>query len=278
MPVRPITREPARLGEGPLWDAGARQLVWTDIPAATLHVTDPATGADRTVVRSAPVGCVVEHADGGYVLAEGGAIVHVSPSFDTDRVVARVALPPGSRFNDGAVDPAGRLLVGTLEPGGGRLLRVDPDGAVTTLLTGIACSNGLAWSSDGRTLYYVDSPTGAVDRMDYDVPTGRLGPREPLVTTTGGLPDGLTIDDQDRLWVAVWGAGEVRCYRGDGELLDTVHLPAQRVTCPAFGGADLDVLYVTTAMEDSGSDPAAGLLYACDVDARGRRLPRFAGP
>lgn len=277
MRVRPITSEPARLGEGPVWSAVSGRVVWTDIPAATLHVTDPATGVDRCVPRSAPVGCLVEHAAGGYLLAEGSAIVHVSPEFEPVGVIAQVELPPDSRFNDGAVDPAGRLLVGTLEPGGGRLLRVDADGTVSTLLTGVGCSNGLAWSSGGDTLYYVDSPTGVVDKIGYDVASGRLGAREPLVTTAGGQPDGLTTDDQDRLWVAVWGAGEVRCYDADGELVDTVRLPAERVTCPAFGGEQLDVLYVTTAMSDD-ADPAAGLLYACQVGARGRPLPRFAGP
>lgn len=275
MQVRPVTDEPARLGEGPLWDAASGRLLWTDIPAATLHVTDGTTGADHCIHRRGPVGCLVEHVDGGFVLAEGMTIVRVSPEFETVAVIAHVDAPRGSRFNDGGVDPAGRMVVGSLEPGGGRLLSVEPDGTVTTLLTNIGCSNGLAWSADGSTLYYVDSSTGAVDQIAYDVATGALGAREPLVATAGGLPDGLAIDEQERLWVAVWGAGEVRCYSTTGGLLASVKLPTNFVTCPAFGGEDLDVLYVTTAGDETGASPAAGLLYACSVGARGRPLPCF---
>lgn len=280
--VHALVRARADLGEGPVWHAATSSIVWTDIPAMQVHVTDAATGQDRIIARAGPVGCLVEHADGGFVLAEGPTIRHVNHEFEPVAVLARVELGPDSRFNDGATDPVGRLLVGTLSPTPGQLLRVDPDGTVTTLLEDIACSNGLAWSGDGRTLYFIDSPTGGVDAIEYDVATGTLGERRQAIAVAGGLPDGLTIDDEDCLWVAVWGTGEVRRYRPSGELLDTLTFPTQYVTCPAFGGPDLGTLYVTSASigftdEQRRAEPDAGSLFACTVQARGRPLTPFGG-
>lgn len=278
--IRPLVAARAALGEGPVWHAATATLVWTDIPGKRLHVTDVANGADRVIERADPVGCLVEHAAGGFVLAEGAQLLHVSEEFAPVATLARVDLAPDSRFNDGATDPAGRLLVGILGREPGRLLRIDTGGEVHAVLEDVACSNGLAWSGDGRTLYFVDSPTGGVDAIEYDVATGSLGRRRQAFATDGGQPDGITIDDEDCLWVAVWGAGEVRRYRPDGELLDTLSFPTTYVTCPAFGGPDLDVLYVTSASvgftdEQLLAEPDAGSLFACTVSARGRPLPPF---
>lgn len=269
----------AELGESPLWDPEGEAVVWTDILARTLHVTS-ASGRDRASRRAGPVGALAPHAAGGFVLAEGSHILHVGADLRTRELIAEVDLPPESRFNDGAVDPAGRFVVGVLSPGPGVLLSVEPDGRVQTVLDGIALTNGLDWSPDGRTLYHVDSVTARVDAYAYDVESGTLGARRTAVQVDGGLPDGLTVDAEGHLWVAIWGAGEVRRYAPDGSVLTALPLPVAHVTCPAFGGSALDTLFVTTARPGAGeadplADPLAGALFAVPTSARGRPVTAF---
>jgi sugar lactone lactonase YvrE len=195
---------------------------------------------------------------------------------------------PRARFNDGKCDPAGRFLAGTmaydLTSGAGCLYRLDPDRSVTRLLTGVTISNGLAWSGDGTTLYYIDSPAQGIDAFDYDVETGRLANRRRLVEIPhdAGLPDGMTIDEDGCLWVGLYGGSAVHRYTPAGKLDVTVSFPATNITCPVFGGPGFGVLYVTSARDglddrELADQPHAGAVFAADVGTRGLPALRFGG-
>jgi sugar lactone lactonase YvrE len=187
------------------------------------------------------------------------------------------------RTNDGAADPAGRFLIGTMayDAGahrGGLYVR-ETDGSVRLLLADVTVSNGLAWAPTGDRLYYVDSATQGVDVLDYDVETGTVAHRRRLVSIPDedGIPDGLTVDADGALWVALWGGGEVRRYSPTGAPLETVHLPVPMATSCGFGGPALDTLFITTASHDrSTPDPRGtldGTLFGVYTGVVGRQEP-----
>ncbi|HEX9336020.1 MAG TPA: SMP-30/gluconolactonase/LRE family protein, partial [Pseudonocardiaceae bacterium] len=192
----------------------------------------------------------------------------------------------GCRGNDAAVDAAGHLWAGTMPydetPGGGRLYRVGPGGEVVTVLDGVTVSNGIGWSPDERRMYYVDSPTRRIDMFDYDVATGEARDRRSLVelTDTDGVPDGLCVDAEGCVWVAVHDAGQVRRYTPDGVLDRTIEVPAAQVTACCFGGDDLADLYITTSREGFTErkrveQPLAGTLFVATGIGSGMPSARF---
>lgn len=261
----------ARLGEGPVWDVRTGRLVWVDILGRAVHATDPATGRTETIDVPLDVGAVVPRAAGGFVAAlrDGFYVVGDGPV----RQIAAVehATPGGFRFNDGKCDPAGRFWAGTIaddeSPGRSALYRLDGAGNVATMLTGVSISNGLAWSADAATMYYVDTPTRRIDAFDFDVATGTIADRRPVVTIGEGLgfPDGMTIDADGGLWVALWGGGAVHRYL-DGRLDAVIELPVSQPTSCAFGGAAFDELYVTSAWKGfdgvrRAAEPLAGAVF-----------------
>jgi sugar lactone lactonase YvrE len=180
-------------------------------------------------------------------------------------------------MNDGACDSGGRFWAGSMRldegAGGACLYRLDPDHRVHTVCEGVTVSNGLAWSLDDTLLYYVDTPTSAIDVFDFDPATGAATGRRTL-TKVDGHPDGLTADAEGFLWVAFWGGGQVRRYSPEGELAEVVDVPAAHTTKPAFGGADLRDLYITTA---AGDDPHAGGLFVARPGVAGLPARAYAG-
>jgi sugar lactone lactonase YvrE len=274
---------PARceLGEGPVWDAARGLLRWVDILPGRVHTFDPVTGAHTWFEAGDPVGAVGLTRGGGLVLAlvdrfalsghDGQGLRHLG-EFTVDRSVIR--------FNDGKPDPWGNFCAGTMawdEQGGPpcSLYRLSPDGVVTELFGGVGLSNGLDWSDDRRAFYYADSLAGGVDVFATDPDTGVLSGRRGFVTVPAGLPDGLTLDAEGCLWLAVWGSGELHRYTPDGRLDTVVTLPATQVTSAAFGGAGLSTLYITTAREnftpaDLAEQPQAGHIFACTPGVTGR--------
>ena len=274
----------AQLGEGPIWDARTGELLWVDIMAGTVHRLDPETGADRSFDVGRPVGAVVPRASGGYAFAlrDGFAVgddtgIELVAPVEEDR--------PDLRMNDGACDPLGRFWAGTMHldetHGAGALYRLDADGHVETILTDVTISNGVGWSPDGTRMYYVDTPTRGVDVLDFDLVSGAAGNRRRLATIEdgAGLPDGLVVDSEGCIWVALWEGWAVRRYSPDGELLAVADVPAARVTKPAFGGPALDRLYVTTARPDAPDpgQPHAGGVFAVAPGARGLPPHPYAG-
>ncbi|MFI9416797.1 SMP-30/gluconolactonase/LRE family protein [Streptomyces werraensis] len=274
-------RAEAELGEGATWDPATGRLLWIDILSSRVHTYDPATGR-RTVRRSEQhVGAVKPRAGGGLVLNLRDGVGLLDPD-DTFRWLHREPVA-GRRGNDAAVAPDGSLLAGTMRydeaPGCGTLSRVTGDGAVTVLLDDVTVSNGTGWSPDGRLMYYIDTPTRRVDVCDYGE-DGTIAGRRPLVEIEegAGFPDGLTVDADGCVWVALWDGGAVRRYTPSGELDRVIELPVPRVTCCAFGGPGLTDLYVTTARVGlTAPHPLAGSLLVVPGAGKGVPQPAFAG-
>lgn len=278
----------AELGERPIWDDRTGELVWVDILAGIVHRQTPG-GGDRPISLATTVGAVGLRAGGGYVCAAGTTFLLL----DEDGLPSEppISLPTDCgavAFNDGAVDAAGRFWAGTSSLTGDRdaaaLYCLEPDGSVRTVFTGVTESNGLAWSPDSRTLYYVDSGDQDVSAWDFDPVTGIPSNERVFVsiTTADGTPDGLTIDAAGNLWVALWEGSAVRCYSPSGLLLESLAVPVSRVTCVGFGGENLTDLYVTTAWEgatpaERASEPLAGHLFVTSVFGPGAPANRFRG-
>ncbi|MFE4047948.1 SMP-30/gluconolactonase/LRE family protein [Streptomyces sp. YIM B13518] len=275
-------RAEATLGEGPTWDPAAGHLLWIDILGSRVHTYDPATGR-RTLRRTEQhVGAVKPRAGGGLVLNLRDGVGLLDPD-DTFRWLHREAVP-GRRANDAAVAPDGSLWAGTMRydeaPGGGTLSRVTGDGTADVLLDDVAVSNGVGWSPDGRLMYYIDSPTRRIDVFDVGEADGRITNRRSLaaIEDGAGFPDGLCVDADGCVWVALWDGGAVRRYTPSGELDRVIPLPVPLVTACAFGGPDLTDLYITTARVGLASPhPLAGSLLVVPGVGKGLPQPPFAG-
>ena len=193
---------------------------------------------------------------------------------------------PGNRMNDGSCDSAGRFWAGTMafddSPGAGSLYRLETDHRVVKIFGDVGISNGIGWSPDDTKMYYIDTPTKRVDVFDYDPESGEIANRRPLVEVADCSPDGLTIDAEGFIWVAMWEGWSVRRYAPDGRLDRVVELPVSAVTSCAFGGLDLSDLYITTASRDLTSEghqaqPHAGGLFRCRPGVRGLPAHSYGG-
>lgn len=286
--AEPVAAAAADFSEGPLWDSRDGVLWWTDIPGAGVHRLDPRTGEDRVIPVDRTVGALVPRAAGGLAVAscDGFGLLDT----DTGRVELIAALnadDPAMRMNDGKCDAAGRFYAATMayDPTSrpGALWRLDADHSARELVGGVGIGNGLAWSADGGTLYYIDTPTGGVDAFDVDVATGDLSGRRRVITIEprDGVPDGMCIDDEGALWVALWGGSQVRRYSVDGELLGVVAVPVSNVTSLAFGGDGYDELFITTAgPRHSGSlasEPLGGAVFCVRPGVTGPPAHAYGG-
>ncbi len=278
----------ARLGEGPLWDDRAGALRWVDIHGRRVHAHRPEDGWHEVVDLPQEVGAIALRDAGGLVLAlEDGIWLLDDGAREPRRFAPIEAHDRGTRANDGRVDALGRFWIGTMghdaEPGRGALYRVDPGGRVATQLADVTISNGLDWSPDGDVLYYVDTPTQRVDRLCHDPSSGALSDRRPFVTIdpADGSPDGLTVDAEGGVWVALWGGGAVRRYSPAASLELVVRVPVPQVTSCAFGGDGLDELWITTAWDGLSEKERAraphGAVFLCRPGVAGRRQHRFGG-
>ncbi|MFI1163202.1 SMP-30/gluconolactonase/LRE family protein [Streptomyces sp. NPDC020801] len=273
-------RAQASLGEGPTWDPAAGRLIWVDILSARVHTYDPASGRRTVRTTGQHVGAAKPRAGGGLVLnlRDGVGLVDPGGAFrwlHHDPV-------PGRRGNDAAVAPDGALWTGTMRydeaPGGGTLTRLTGDGSAQVVLTDVAVSNGTGWSPDGRLMYYVDSPTRRIDVLDFD--GERVTGRRPLahVEEGAGFPDGLTVDADGCVWVALWDGGAIRRYTPAGTLDRVLGLPVPRPTACAFGGPDLTDLYVTTARTGlPAPHPLSGSVLVVPGAGNGLAQPVFRG-
>jgi sugar lactone lactonase YvrE len=275
----------AELGEHPFWDDRERALIWVDVLAGRVHRLTPGAGDEIVVELGAAIGAAAAVDGGGFLLAAADGFRRVEADGRAVWGPLRPqAMPDDARFNDGACDAMGRFFAGTLtrelRQGAGALYRLDPDGSIRTVLEGVTESNGLGWSPDGSTFYYVDSgePTPRIRGFEFDADAGALGASRDLVVFDPGdvVPDGLAIDTEGCLWVAMWGGSEVRRYDADGRLVERHPLPVRQVTCPGFGGERLEDLYVTTAWEGMDTpEPQAGHLFRIRPGVRGLPAHRF---
>ncbi len=291
----PCSDETARLGEGARWDGERQELLWVDIIGEVVHRSR--VGHDGRLVTTQgyrighPVGAAHPARAGGWLLAAGEGFWHLDETGGLTALAQPESDRAGrTRMNDARTDPRGRLFAGSMAyyatPGMGRVHRLDLDGTVTTVLEGQTISNGIDWSPDHSVMYFADSGTRTIDAFDYDVDTGEMSNRRTIYRTgeDDGAGDGLTVDADGMLWVAMHGAGVVRRLSPDGELLAEIRLPVSQATAPCFGGEDLSTLFVTTAREhfteaDGQREPEAGRVFRVDgVGAHGRPVVPYAGP
>jgi sugar lactone lactonase YvrE len=276
---------PDHLGEGPVWDDRTGELVWVDISGRLVHRWNPTTDVASSFPTAGDVGAVVLCEDGGHLLAIESELWRVDATGQMT-LLADIESKPGVRFNDCRADPRGRLWAGTLhrdrEHGAAALYRLDPGDEMTIVLPERTISNGIGWSLDGTTMYYIDSTTQQVAKFTYDMDSAELAERQVFaeIEATDGLPDGLTVDAEGGVWVCLFGGGRLRRYRPDGSLDQEIVLPLTNPTCPGFGGSDLRTLYVTTARhrlseEQLAREPLAGALLQLDVGVAGLPANRF---
>lgn len=286
--VEIAVRAEAVLGEGPTWDPARDRLIWVDILTGRVHTFAPATGRRTVFAAEQHVGAAKPRVGGGLVVnLRDGVGLYEAPGTPDAALGAFRWLHhdpvPGRRGNDAAVGPDGSLWVGTMRydeaPGGGTLTRLAPDGSARVVLPEVTVSNGIGWSPDGRLMYYADTPTRRIDVFDVcgETVTGRRPLAE--IEEGAGFPDGLTVDADGCVWVALWDGGALRRYTPRGELDRTVPLPVRRPTACAFGGGDLRDLYVTSARTgvDPLGQPLAGSLLVLPGAGRGVAQPAFAG-
>ncbi len=277
------------LGEGVVWDDANRRILSVDIMRGRVHLFDPATGVRRTIEVGQPVGTVVPRRRGGLMVAVRDGFAELDPDTGALRFVAHVELDkPGQRMNDGACDAAGRFWAGTMcmqeRPGLGSLYRLDPDGSTHTMLTGVGISNGIDWSLDGSRMYYVDSLAQRIDAFDFDAAAGSIANRRTFaaIDPADGTPDGLTVDAEGVVWLALWGGSCVHRYLPDGTLDGILPLPVTHPTTCAFGGPALDELYITSAIiklsdEERRRQPLGGAVLRCRPGVAGRASHAFGG-
>jgi sugar lactone lactonase YvrE len=282
MDVTVEARAADQLGEGPVWLPGSARLLRVDIHAPAIVVRDVAAGSEQRRPTSEHVGFALPAAGGGLVAGVGRELVRLA-DLDAAPVVIAAVEPDRThnRFNDAAVDAHGRLWAGTMSTtrsaGTAALYRLVGGGTPEIALAGATISNGLDWNLDATRLYYIDSLTQRVDAIDFDLDRGRLGKRRPfaMIDPADGLPDGLCVDAEGGVWIALFGGGAIRRYRPDGTLEAHVPLPVTNPTSLAFGGPELRDLYVTSARHrltpaQLAAEPLAGSLLRLQPGVRGR--------
>jgi sugar lactone lactonase YvrE len=247
----------ATLGEGPAWDAKTQTLYWVDVLEKRIY-----TGSKLFLQLDELVSCLAPRKDGGLVIAQRFGFWTFDP--ETNKLFT-LASPKGepsnNRFNDGKCDPRGRFVAGTMDhseqEASGSLYSLSPEGRIKKLLKDVRISNGLAWSPDCKTMYYIDTPTRQVRAFEYDIDSGQIANPRALIRfeDTFGWPDGMTTDAKGNLWIAMWGGARVTQWNPKGILMEQFGIPALNPTSCVFGGPDLNELYITTARV--GMDAAA---------------------
>jgi sugar lactone lactonase YvrE len=267
------------LGEGPTWDAERGVAHWVDISRGQVFEgTFTSTGIEHRLLYQGEhsVGAAVHAEGGGYLVALASGLARLDEAGET---VAEITIIPEGKlslFNDGACDPTGRYLVGTIasdsRPGGEALYRLEHTGEVTVIDDDLTISNGLGWSPDGGILYSTDSGPGTIWARDYDPESGAIGRRRVFIDVDG-MPDGMVVDGVGNLWLAIWGGAQMRCYSPAGELIEVVRTTASLTTSAAFVGPDLVTLLITSSsrsVPDAPETPDAGKLFTVEVPTPGR--------
>jgi sugar lactone lactonase YvrE len=279
-----------QLGEGPIWSPDEQALYWVDILKHRVYRFYPATGKQETFEMALPVTVLAGRDSGGLVIATANGFAFWDPATQAlDFIADPEADRSEVRFNDGAVDPQGRFWAGTMneenpDAPDGCLYRLDADLSVHKMEEGITVSNGMGWSPDHQTLYFTDTFRYLILVYDYDPATGAISNRRPFVQVPQeeGLPDGLTVDSEGFVWSAHWGGWRVTRYDPTGKVERVIQMPVPNATSCAFGGDNLDELYITTAWagmseEERKNRPFAGDLFRVNVGVKGVKEPKFIG-
>jgi sugar lactone lactonase YvrE len=270
--LRVIGRDRNRLGESPVWDPALKRLFWVDAVAPRLWMLDPASGRQDAATAPDLLGSIVLGEPGFLVAGLRNQVCRVEIATGAFSPILRLAdMGDSERLNDGKTDRAGGFVTGSLVHAGehepqGKLYRLAPGAGPQVLERGVEISNAICFSPSGEWLYFADSLRQAIWRYPYDAASGRLGARETLVETgpLGSAPDGATVDADGRLWVALVQSGQIACFDPDGRLAGLIDTPVPFPSCPAFGGDEMDVLFVTSISDSGGrlrtDHPDAGRL------------------
>jgi sugar lactone lactonase YvrE len=269
----------AELGEAPAWDAERGVLSWVDILAGKVHVTSAGGDELRNYDIGHAVGAALPARGGGFLLADARGFTRLSEDGVMTDVLELFATTPGIRFNDAKCDPYGRAFAGSVAEDSapvGRLHRLDRGPQATPVLSGLEMSNGLGWSPDSRVMWFADSGRPLVTGYEYDLDTGAVGPIRSVIELqqTAGVPDGLCVDHDGCVWVALWNGSAVHRYTSGGVLDTVVRLPVGQVTSCTFGGRDMSTLFITTSCWDMGpealrSQPGAGGIFVVEAGTTG---------
>jgi sugar lactone lactonase YvrE len=282
----------AQLGEATCWDADEECLWWVDIYGRMIHRYDPSRSEIKTFSAPARPGSLAVRAQGGLVVAMGNGFHFFDPKTHQFKLI--IDVDPGNantHMNDGKTDRQGRFWSGTEFETEGKpaqsaaaLYRLDADLCCRKMIDGVTCANGLAWSPDGRTMYFTDSGTPYVWAWSFDAASGDIENRRVFIdlSSINGIGDGATVDSDGCYWLTMPFRGEVRRYDPRGKLMQAIHLPTDTPTCCEFGGKDLAILYVTTATlkrspQELTHQPRAGGLFAIDAGVKGLRSLAFKG-
>lgn len=272
----------AALGEGAIWNHETNELFWIDIEGKSFNMLDPKTKQNRSFSTASHIGTVVPKSKDEALVALVDGIYTMNLNTGQTEVFADMKdVLTGCRLNDGKCDPAGRLWVGSMnwqqEKGKADLFMIQNDRSVTTKIDSVTISNGIVWTKDKKTMYYIDTPTSQIKAYDYDNATGNISNERVAVevSTDLGFPDGMTIDAEDMVWVGMWnGDAVIRFNPKTGELLQKIEVPAHNITSCAFGGDNLETLFITTAKldmteEEAKKYPLAGSVFKVNPGVKG---------
>lgn len=288
--LQTVTEHKCALGEGPVWDADTQTIMWIDIIEKKIHQYNINKQEHTSFDVGEMIGCIVMREKGGLIAALKNGFAFI----DTEKkIIQHIADPennPGNRYNDGKCDAAGRFWAGTMalseEEGKGNLYVMETDLSTQKKIENVSISNGIAWSADNRTMYYINTPTNYVFAFDYDIEQGNIINQRVAIDLTheNGYADGMTIDEEGMLWIAFFSGWRVARYNPlTGEFLTQIELPVANVSCCTFGGPQLTDLYITTASkdireEDLMKQPLAGSLFVVkDCGFRGLPAQKFKG-
>jgi sugar lactone lactonase YvrE len=262
------------LGEGPIWDMNHQCICWIDILRGEIHQYSPANDLHKTISAKQMIGAIAICKNGHFIAALKNGFGFIDRKSGATMMISNPEPHlPGNRFNDGKCDPAGRFWAGTMshtdEPEKGSLYLLGKDLSVTRKIENVSISNGLAWSPDQNTFYYIDSPTKKVAAFQFDKTNGNIENKRYIIqfSKNEGTPDGMTIDSEGMLWIAHWDGWQISRWNPvTGEKIKTILLPVSRVTSCCFGGKKLDDLYITSASTGLSEDqlkkePLAGSLF-----------------
>ena len=278
------------LGEGAIWNYKTGELIWVNITDKILNFYSPRLKNNKEMFTGQMIGTVVPAESGKILVALENGFYQLDPATGTKKLIADPEEDkPGNRFNDGKCDPAGRFWAGTMSTEGkkqaGALYRLEADGSVHKMIENVGTSNGIVWSADAAKMYYIDTPTRKVMAWDYHNDTGEISNPETSIEVPQemGYPDGMTIDAEGNVWIALWGGSAVGCWNPEtGELLRTIAVPAKNVTSCAFGDDDLGTLYITTARQGTSEEelekfPFAGGVFKTRPGVKGVEAFFFKG-
>jgi len=277
--LRVIYNGNLEVGENPLWNYQRSELIFIDILGKSMYIKKD-KGSDVKIILPQKLGCVALCEDGDMLFGLEDGVYRMNMSGELSLAHQEVKIN-GERFNDGKVGPDGAFYLGCADKGGrGAFYRLR-DGRLEEIFDGCTCSNGIDWTSDNKTMYYIDSPRQMIEAFDFDISNGVLSNRRKFadIPCEWGLPDGMTIDGDDNLWVALWGGSRViQIDKNSREAINEIELPCPKVSSCAFGGNNLSELYITTAAkEDIESYPQAGKVFAVSIGIRGKKINYYKG-